>query len=72
MTATLPEAMPALCAHCKSQNIPTASPWFDHVWWLYSLQLAGYPFTKNELSIDEWLALAEMKSALKDLSSNAE
>jgi hypothetical protein len=67
MAATPPEAMPALCADCKSQNVPTASPWFDHVWQLYSLQLAGYPFGKNELSIDEWFAIAEMKAALQDM-----
>jgi hypothetical protein len=42
---------------------PTA--WFSHVWFLYQLQRAGFPFAQDDLSMDEWLALGEMKIELE-------
>lgn len=39
--------------------------WFSHIWFLYRLQLGGYPFARNDLSVDEWLAVADMKEAIE-------
>jgi hypothetical protein len=35
------------------------------VFWLHSLQAAGYPFSADSLSIEEWFALGEMKLLLE-------
>jgi hypothetical protein len=43
--------------------VPTA--WFSHIFWLHSLQAAGFPFEKDDMTIDEWLALGEMKLLLE-------
>jgi hypothetical protein len=32
---------------------------------LHSLQEAGYPFGRNDLDLDEWLALGQMKHDLE-------
>jgi hypothetical protein len=44
--------------------------WFNHVWFLYSLQRGGYPFAKNDLSVDEWTAIGELREAL-EMEKNA-
>ncbi len=44
--------------------------WFNHVWFLYRLHIGGYPFAKNDLSVDEWLAIGELKEAI-EMEKNA-
>jgi hypothetical protein len=51
-----------MCADCKDQHNS-----FNSIWKLYSLQLAGYPFGKDELTMAEWMAIAEMKSAIEEI-----
>jgi hypothetical protein len=35
------------------------------VFWLHSLQAAGYPFAQDDLDIETWFALGEMKLLLE-------
>lgn len=37
--------------------------WFLHIWFLYSLQQGGYPFEKDDLTIEEWIDLGVLKQA---------
>ena len=35
---------------------------------LYSLSRAGFPFGQDDLSIDEWLALGELKTEMEAMA----
>lgn len=54
-----------MCATCPAGEEHEPSAWFSHIWFLYQLQQAGYPFGRDELTLDEWLGLAELKAALE-------
>jgi hypothetical protein len=41
------------------------SAWFSLIFFYYSLHRAGYPFRQDDLSIDEWMALGELKQELE-------
>jgi len=45
--------------------MPEPSPWFRHILFLYRLRKGGYPFEKNDLSLEEWLALGELEEAIE-------
>jgi len=55
-----------MCGACDARDEPNVSDWFAHVWFLYQLQEGGYPFRQNDLTIDEWLGLAELRAALAE------
>lgn len=55
----------SVCAACPRAEPYIPSAWFSHVFWLHSLQAAGYPFAKDDLDIEEWFALGEMKILLE-------
>ncbi len=61
--------MPAPCGTCEKKEHEDfePSPWFGHISFLYSLQKAGYPFAKNDLSMDEWTDLAIFKEEIEKL-----
>jgi hypothetical protein len=54
-----------MCVACPDNLAYQTSPWFDHIWMIYQMQQAGYPFEKNDLELTEWLALTEMKQAVE-------
>lgn len=37
---------------------------------LYSLQNGGYPFAANELDVEEWLAIGELKIAMETMKAS--
>ncbi len=53
-----------MCSACPAREPYQASAWFNHVWQLYQLQKAGYPFAADDLTLEEWYGLAEMVAAL--------
>jgi len=53
------------CSACDRKEPHQASDRFNHAWYLYTLQVAGYPFKQDDLSMDEWLMIAELKSELE-------
>ncbi len=57
----------AVCEACPHREPYVPSEWFFHIWFLSRLSQAGYPFGTDDLSIDEWLGIAEMKSELEAL-----
>lgn len=61
-----------MCATCPHSQPAETGPWFNHVWHLYRLQQGGYPFEKNDLDVEEWLGLAELKAAMETPPETAE
>ena len=53
------------CLQRKGNFAP--STWFNHIWFLYALQRGGYPFGKNDLSIEEWIDLGIMREHLEGM-----
>ena len=41
-------------------------PRFEHTLFLLELQKAGYPFKGNQLTLDEWLWITELKTAIEE------
>lgn len=56
-----------LCARCEAREPYEPSVWFLHVWGLYTLQRGGYPFDPDDLTVEEWTALGEIRDAMKSL-----
>jgi len=54
-----------ICARCEHREPYIPSTWFSHIWFLFSLQQAGFPFRQDDLSIEEWLDLGAMKRELE-------
>jgi len=59
----------AVCAACESNKDYEPSAWFIHIQWLYRLQQSGYPFEKDDLDIEEWLGIGEMREAIEELKA---
>jgi len=53
-----------MCLTCPQQKPYKPTAWFNHIWMIYQLQQGGYPFKANDLTLVEWMALAEMKAAV--------
>lgn len=55
------------CATCprNPERMEPPSRWFEHIYWLYRLKMAGYPFRANDLDIEEWEALGELAEAIE-------
>jgi hypothetical protein len=60
----------AACAVCPHRDAYIPTSWFTHIWFLHTLQRAGFPFRQDDLSIDEWMGLAELKAELEAFSPN--
>jgi len=37
--------------------------------WLYSLQRGGYPFQANDLSVEEWIRLGELREEIEAMKA---
>lgn len=59
------------CANCKGW-LKEVHPWVAHLFSVYSLQQAGYPFDKNDLSMEEWMALGVINQEVKALEAGAQ
>jgi hypothetical protein len=58
-----------ICAGCKRNESKQPGPWFQHIWFLMQLQDGGYPYEKDDLTVEEWLDLGEMRKALEQARS---
>ncbi|MBT9169521.1 MAG: hypothetical protein DDT19_02881 [Syntrophomonadaceae bacterium] len=54
-----------MCSTCEAREPYEPSRWFQHIWFLFSLQRAGYPFEKNDLSIDEWIDIGVLDAEIE-------
>ena len=61
------ELINLVCSQCSAKEEYEPSAWFNHIWFLYSLQVAGYPFAKDDLTVEEWLDLGILKAELERL-----
>jgi len=66
--------MPPPCGGCERKENEDYEPseWFNHIWFLYMLQRAGYPFNKNDLTLEEWIDLGILKEELESLKWDLE
>lgn len=53
-----------MCATCEYREYEP-SMWFAHIWNLYRLQRGGFPFEKNDLTLDEWVDIGLLKDSLE-------
>lgn len=59
-----PAYLAMMCEACEKNEAYVPTEWFSHVWFLHSLQRAGFPFAADDLTLDEWLALGELRGEL--------
>jgi len=52
------------CEKCEKKKVDSIHPWTNHLLVLRRLVLAGYPFKRNDLSIQEWLDLGFLNEAM--------
>jgi len=53
-------------------QVDEPSDWFNHIWFLFSMQQGGYPFRQNDLTIDEWLDIGLLKGELEAMKMGFE
>lgn len=54
------------CSVCGEFLQPEAlSPWTWHLLFLYQLRRAGYPFERNDLTLETWLLLGMVQRVLE-------
>ena len=56
-------SLEAVCQQCERRVPYETSLRFDKGWFLMMLVKAHYPFSKNDLTMDEWLLIGEMSNA---------
>jgi hypothetical protein len=57
------------CSACDKRETYEPSEWFNHIWFLMRLQLGGYPFKANDLSIEEWIDIGVLKEEIEGMKS---
>jgi len=57
----------ALCETCELKDPYEPSEWFNHIWFLYELQRGGYPFEKDDLTIEEWRDIGIMRHGMETI-----
>jgi hypothetical protein len=53
------------CSTCEAREPYEPSDWFNHIWLLYELQRGGYPFEKNDLTINEWIDIGVLRTEME-------
>ena len=59
------ELLAAKCAKCDGSVPYEPSEWFGHIWYIYRLQRAGYPFGANDLSVEEWMDMGVLADEME-------
>jgi hypothetical protein len=54
-----------MCGSCESSEPFIPSPYFTKMFFLYQLSMGGYPFRSNDMEVQDWIALGELKMALE-------
>jgi len=47
------------CSECSREK--EIHPYVCHLFFIYRLQASGYPFSRNDLSLEEWLDLSVIR-----------
>jgi hypothetical protein len=58
------------CANCPRRRAGDLHPYTRKLLRLRGLQLGGYPFAADDLSLEEWTDLGQLKAALAALQPN--
>jgi len=53
------------CSNCPKRDIRQPGLYSRKIFRVRMLRDAGYPFTKNDLTLDEWLDLGKLENFLK-------
>jgi hypothetical protein len=64
-------SLPIVCSTCESRKPFQPSEWLNHCYYLYQLQRGGYPFGKNDLDVEEWIAIGEIREELESWKTGA-
>lgn len=56
-----------LCSTCPHRDRYVPSPWFVHIEFLFSLFRGGYPFGKDDLTIEERQGIAMLRDRMEAL-----
>lgn len=67
MIAVAEENLEWTCANCKKEKYDVISPWTYHLLQIRRLQKAGYPFERNELTIEEWQDLGTVNEKIESI-----
>ncbi len=54
-----------MCSQCEHREPYEPSEWFQHIWFLYRLQVSGYPFKANDLTVEEWMDIGMIKDEME-------
>lgn len=60
-----------MCAQCEHKEPYMPSEWFRHIWYLYRMQVGGYPFGANDLTPDEWMDIGTLKEDIEAMTMGA-
>lgn len=55
----------SICSQCDAAEFYEPTEWFQHILFLYQLQSGGYPFLRNDLTVEEWIGIGQMKAELE-------
>jgi hypothetical protein len=53
------------CKQCPKEKPDSLHPYTCKLLNMFELQRGGYPFEKNDLTLEEWIDLGRIKEALK-------
>lgn len=59
------------CGKCKMKRWEDLHPWTLHMLEIKDLQGAGYPFGKNDLTIEEWRSLGTINNIVLRINEAA-
>lgn len=63
MGATFEQA----CAICDRKQTEAPDPWIQHIMFLYGLTRGGYPFDRDDLTLDEWQDIGTLRDEIEML-----
>jgi len=66
------ELLAIKCAECDGAKPYEPSEWFTHIWFLWRLKKAGYPFAANDLSLQEWLDIGILEDEMEKIAISYE
>jgi hypothetical protein len=53
----------ALCANCEANGYEMPEE-IQHLWFLFSLHRGGFPFRRDDLTVEEWIRLGMLREEI--------
>jgi hypothetical protein len=61
----------SICETCDNRPVEP-SRWHHHIAFLALLQKGGYPFRRNDLSLEEWVCMGEYNDEIDRIEKDVE